>query len=121
MSTTKYQLIWMEEIINVASQMKPKRPEIIDSLQKSFGGKWAGSGYFRIVNVLSRRGKLSNCSEFVKAPRNDVSGGALISKTDVLLVRTSLREASLNVHCFSMISLATWQSALEYVIVRSLP
>jgi hypothetical protein len=50
MSTTKYQLIWMEEIINVASQMKPKRPEIIDSLQKSFGGKWASSGYFRIVN-----------------------------------------------------------------------
>jgi hypothetical protein len=64
-------------------------------------------------DVLNRRGKLSNCSEFVNAPRNDIPGGTLISKTDVLLVRTSLRGTLLNVYCFSTMPLATRQSHLQ--------
>jgi hypothetical protein len=51
MSQNKYQLIWMAEIIELLSKQEPARTEVIKSLQKSFGGKWTSSGYFRIVSA----------------------------------------------------------------------
>ena len=51
MSQNKYQLIWMEEIIELLSKQEPTRTEIIKCLQKSFGGKWTSSDYFRIVSA----------------------------------------------------------------------
>jgi hypothetical protein len=95
------------------------------------------------MDRLLRRGKLSNCSEFANAPRNDVSGGALISKTETccwlerhceepslmfivlvwfhwrrgnLFLSRSLRGAFLNFYCFSMTPMATWQSVLPGII-----
>ena len=53
MKQNKYCLIWMEEIIDLMRKQQPKRLSIIQSLQKTTGGKWTSSGYFRVVNSMN--------------------------------------------------------------------